>query len=120
MGIPWSKTMKKVEAVIRPLKLDDVKNALVNAGVTGMTITGVHSFGRQKGLTEYYRGSEYNVDFAHKLSIEVIVEDSQADMVVNKISEAGRTAEIGDGKIFMIPVDKIIRIRTGEEDSEAI
>lgn len=117
---PWSKTLKKVEAVIRPFKLDDVKNALVNAGATGMTVTEVRGFGTQKGITEWYRGSEYTVELVYKLRIEVIVEESQVDMVLNTISEAGRTGEVGDGKIFVKPVDKIFRIRTGEEDSEAI
>jgi nitrogen regulatory protein P-II 1 len=118
--ILWSRTLKKVEAIIRPFKLDDVKKALVNAGVTGMTVTEVRGFGRQKGLTERYRGSEYRVEFISKFRIEVIVEESQAEMVVHQISEAGRTGEIGDGKIFVTPVDKVIRIRTAEEDSEAI
>jgi nitrogen regulatory protein P-II 1 len=118
--ILWSRTLKKVEAIIRPFKLDDVKKALVNAGVTGMTVTEVRGFGRQKGLTERYRGSEYRVEFISKVRIEVIVEESQAEMVVHQISEAGRTGEIGDGKIFVTPVDKVIRIRTAEEDSEAI
>ncbi len=112
--------MKKVEAMIRPFKLDNVKKALVNAGVTGMTVTEVRGFGRQKGLTERYRGSEYTIEFISKFRIEVIVEESQAEMVVHQISEAGRTGEIGDGKIFVTPVDKVIRIRTAEEDSEAI
>jgi nitrogen regulatory protein P-II 1 len=115
-----SRTLKKVEAMIRPFKLDEVKKALVNAGVMGMTVTEVRGFGRQKGLTERYRGSEYTVEFISKLKIEVIVEESQADLVVHTIAQAGRTGEIGDGKIFVTPVDKIIRIRTSEEDVDAI
>ena len=118
--IHWSKALKKVEAIIRPFKLDDVKNALVNAGVTGMTLTEVRGFGRQKGQTERYRGSEYTIDFLRKLKIEIIVEETQADMVVDTIRKVARTGEIGDGKIFITPVKQIIRIRTGDKDLEAI
>ncbi|MEI6064069.1 MAG: P-II family nitrogen regulator, partial [Pseudanabaena sp. ELA748] len=106
--------MKKVEAIIRPFKLDEVKIALVNAGVVGMTVSEVRGFGRQKGQTERYRGSEYTVEFLQKLKIEIVIEDDQVDMVVEKIITAGRTGEIGDGKIFVSPVEQIIRIRTGE------
>ncbi len=112
--------MKKVEAIVRPFKLDEVKIALVNAGVVGMTVSEVRGFGRQKGQTERYRGSEYTVEFLQKLKIEIVIEDDQVDMVVGKIVEAARTGEIGDGKIFVTPVDTIIRIRTGEKDFEAV
>ncbi|MGD1804837.1 P-II family nitrogen regulator [Dapis sp. BLCC M126] len=112
--------MKKVEAIIRPFKLDEVKIALVNAGIVGMTVSEVRGFGRQKGQTERYRGSEYTVEFLQKLKIEIVVEDDQVDMVVDKIISASRTGEIGDGKIFISPVDKIVRIRTGESNMEAI
>lgn len=112
--------MKKVEAIIRPFKLDEVKIALVNAGIVGMTVSEVRGFGRQKGQPERYRGSEYTVEFLQKLKVEIVVEDDQADMVVEKIIAAARTGEIGDGKIFVTSVDKIIRIRTGESNMEAI
>ena len=112
--------MKKIEAIIRPFKLDEVKIALVNAGVVGMTVSEVRGFGRQKGQTERYRGSEYTVEFLQKLKIEIVIEDSQVDMVVDKIISAARTGEIGDGKIFVSPVDDIIRIRTGERNLEAV
>jgi len=112
--------LKKVEAIIRPFKLDEVKIALVNAGIVGMTVSEVRGFGRQKGQTERYRGSEYTVEFLQKLKIEIVVEDSQVDMVVDKIITAARTGEIGDGKIFINPVDNIIRIRTGEKNMEAV
>ncbi len=112
--------MKRVEAIIRPFKLDEVKIALVNAGIVGMTVSEVRGFGRQKGQTERYRGSEYTVEFLQKLKLEIVVEDSQTDMVVSKILEAARTGEIGDGKIFISPVDEIVRIRTGEKNLEAV
>ncbi|MBF2057223.1 MAG: P-II family nitrogen regulator [Cyanobacterium sp. T60_A2020_053] len=112
--------MKKIEAIIRPFKLDEVKIALVNAGIVGMTVSEVRGFGRQKGQTERYRGSEYTVEFLQKLKIEIIVEDSQVDMVVEKVVQASRTGEIGDGKIFISPVEETIRIRTGEKNLEAI
>jgi nitrogen regulatory protein P-II 1 len=112
--------MKKIEAIIRPFKLDEVKIALVNAGIVGMTVSEVRGFGRQKGQTERYRGSEYTVEFLQKLKIEIVVEDSQVDQVVDKVISAARTGEIGDGKIFVTPVEKIIRIRTGEENTEAV
>lgn len=112
--------MKKVEAIIRPFKLDEVKIALVNAGIVGMTVSEVRGFGRQKGQTERYRGSEYTVEFLQKLKIEIVVEDDQVDMVIEKVIAAARTGEIGDGKIFVTPVEKIIRIRTGEVNLEAI
>ncbi len=112
--------MKKIEAIIRPFKLDEVKIALVNAGVVGMTVSEVRGFGRQKGQTERYRGSEYTVEFLQKLKIEIVIEDAQVDMVVDKIIAAARTGEIGDGKIFIHPVDQIVRIRTGEKNLEAV
>jgi nitrogen regulatory protein P-II 1 len=112
--------MKKVEAIIRPFKLDEVKIALVNAGIVGMTVSEVRGFGRQKGQTERYRGSEYTVEFLQKLKVEIVIEDSQVDMVVDKIIAAARTGEIGDGKIFISPVEQIVRIRTGEKNTEAV
>ena len=112
--------MKKIAAIIRPFKLDEVKIALVNAGIVGMTVSEVRGFGRQKGQTERYRGSEYTVEFLQKLKVEVVVEDAQVDMVVDKIISAARTGEIGDGKIFVSPVDRVIRIRTGETNIEAL
>ncbi|WP_413162314.1 P-II family nitrogen regulator [Capilliphycus salinus ALCB114379] len=112
--------MKKIEAIIRPFKLDEVKIALVNAGIVGMTVSEVRGFGRQKGQTERYRGSEYTVEFLQKLKVEIVVENEQVDMVVDKIIAASRTGEIGDGKIFISPVEQIVRIRTGEKNQEAI
>lgn len=112
--------MKKIEAIIRPFKLDEVKIALVNAGIVGMTVSEVRGFGRQKGQTERYRGSEYTVEFLQKLKVEIVVEDDQVDMVINKVVSASRTGEIGDGKIFISPVEQIVRIRTGEKDLEAV
>ncbi|HEY9770799.1 MAG TPA: P-II family nitrogen regulator [Coleofasciculaceae cyanobacterium] len=112
--------MKKIEAIIRPFKLDEVKIALVNAGVVGMTVSEVRGFGRQKGQTERYRGSEYTVEFLQKLKIEIVIEDDQVEMVVDKIIAAARTGEIGDGKIFVYPVDQVVRIRTGEKNLEAV
>ena len=112
--------MKKIHAIIRPFKLDEVKIALLNAGIIGVTISEVRGFGRQKGQTERYRGSEYTVEFLSKVQIIVVVEDEQADMVAEKIMTAARTGEIGDGKIFISPVTQVVRIRTGEKDSDAI
>lgn len=112
--------MKKIEAIIRPFKLDDVKIALVNAGIVGMTVSEVRGFGRQKGQTERYRGSEYTVEFLQKLKIEIVVEEDQADMVIDKVISAARTGEIGDGKIFVTPVEQVVRIRTGEKNMEAV
>jgi nitrogen regulatory protein P-II 1 len=112
--------LKKIEAIIRPFKLDEVKIALVNAGVVGMTVSEVRGFGRQKGQTERYRGSEYTVEFLQKLKIEIVIEDDQVEMVVDKIIAAARTGEIGDGKIFVYPVDQVVRIRTGEKNLEAV
>ncbi len=112
--------MKKIEAIIRPFKLDEVKIALVNAGIVGMTVSEVRGFGRQRGQTERYRGSEYTVEFLQKLKLEIVVEDSQVDLVVDKVIAAARTGEIGDGKIFISPIEGAIRIRTGERDAEAV
>ncbi|MGB5635141.1 MAG: P-II family nitrogen regulator [Waterburya sp.] len=112
--------MKKVQAIIRPFKLEEVKIALVNAGVVGVTISEVRGFGRQKGQTERYRGSEYTVEFLQKVKIGIVIADEQVDMVVDKIINAARTGEIGDGKIFVYPVEEVIRIRTGEKNLDAI
>jgi nitrogen regulatory protein P-II 1 len=112
--------MKKIEAIIRPFKLDEVKIALVNAGIIGMTVSEVRGFGRQKGQTERYRGSEYTVEFLQKLKVEIVVEDAQVDMVIDKIIAAARTGEIGDGKIFVSPIESVVRIRTGEKNTDAV
>jgi nitrogen regulatory protein PII len=112
--------MKKIEAIIRPFKLDDVKMALVNAGIVGMTVTEVRGFGRQKGQVERYRGSEFTVEFLQKLKLDIVVEEDKVDVVVNAIQEAARTGEIGDGKIFVSPVESVVRIRTGDRDGSAI
>ena len=112
--------MKKVEAIIKPFKLDDVREALSEIGITGMTAIEVKGFGRQKGHTELYRGAEYVVDFLPKVKIEIVVTDEQADRCIDVITQAARTGKIGDGKIFVTNVDKVLRIRTGEEDLAAI
>ena len=112
--------MKKIEAIIKPFKLDDVKEAILKLGVSGMTIAEVKGFGRQKGHKEIYRGAEYVVDFLPKLKIEVIVATDMVSRVVDVIKENAYTGQIGDGKIFILPVEKAIRIRTGEEDEDAI
>ncbi|MBE9154103.1 P-II family nitrogen regulator [Cyanobium sp. LEGE 06113] len=112
--------MKKVEAIIRPFKLEDVKIALVNAGIVGMTVSEVRGFGRQKGQVERYRGSEFTVEFLQKLKLEIVVDDDKVDTVVDAIQDAARTGEIGDGKIFVGTIDGVIRIRTGDRDSGAI
>ncbi|WP_345993372.1 P-II family nitrogen regulator [Sulfurimonas sp. HSL-1716] len=112
--------MKKIEAVIKPFKLEDVKDALAEIGVTGMTVSEVKGYGRQKGHSELYRGAEYVVDFLPKVKMEMVVADEQVDAVSNAIIDAARTGKIGDGKIFISEVDKIVRIRTGETDNEAI
>jgi nitrogen regulatory protein P-II 2 len=112
--------MKKVEAIIRPFKLEDVKLALVNAGIVGMTVSEVRGFGRQKGQVERYRGSEFTVEFLQKLKLEIVVDDDRVDTVVSAIQDAARTGEIGDGKIFISSIDSVIRIRTGDRDSNAI
>ena len=112
--------MKLIEAVIRPHKLQDVKSALADIGVVGMTVTDVRGCGRQKGHVERYRGSEYTVDLLSKVKIEVVIGDAQVDEVVETIREAARTGEIGDGKIFVRPVDQVIRVRTGDRDEDAL
>jgi nitrogen regulatory protein P-II 1 len=112
--------VKKIEAVIKPFKLDDVKEALHEVGVSGITVTEAKGFGRQKGHTELYRGAEYVVDFLPKVKLEVVVEDDQASRVIEAIENAARTGRIGDGKIFMTNVEEVVRIRTGERGSDAI
>ena len=112
--------MKKVEAIVRPFKLEDVKLALVNAEIIGMTVSEVRGFGRQKGQVERYRGSEFTVEFLQKLKVEVVVDDDRVEAVVKAIAEAAKTGEIGDGKIFISPVDSVVRIRPGDRDSKAL
>jgi nitrogen regulatory protein P-II 1 len=112
--------MKKLEAIIKPFKLDDVKDALAKEGIQGMTVSEVKGFGRQKGHTELYRGAEYVVDFLPKIKIELLLPDAQAARAVEVITTAARTGRIGDGKIFLSPVDEVVRIRTGERGDEAI
>jgi len=112
--------MKMVEAIIKPFKLDEVKETLTKAGVQGMTVSEVKGFGRQKGHTELYRGAEYTVDFLPKVKIQVLVPDEKAQQIVEIISTAARTGKIGDGKIFVTPVEEVIRIRTGEKGPDAI
>ena len=112
--------MKKVDAIIKPFKLDDVREALSGVGIAGMTATEVKGFGRQKGHTELYRGAEYVVDFLPKVKIEVVVRDDQVDACIEAITNAARTGKIGDGKIFVSDIGKVVRIRTGEEDEAAI
>ncbi len=112
--------MKKVEAIIKPFKLDDVKEALHDVGVSGITVTEAKGFGRQKGHTELYRGAEYIVDFLPKVKLEVVVDDGLVDRVVDAIANAARTGRIGDGKIFILPVERALRIRTDERDSDAL
>ncbi len=112
--------MKKIEAIIKPFKLDEVKEALHDVGVSGITVTEAKGFGRQKGHTELYRGAEYVVDFLPKLKLEVVVDDAMAPRVVEAIAAAAQTGRIGDGKIFVLPVESALRIRTGETDSDAI
>ena len=115
-----SQPMKKVEAIIRPFKLEDVKVALVEAGIIGMTVSEVRGFGRQKGQVERYRGSEFTVEFLQKLKIDVVVDNERVEDVVKAIADAARTGEIGDGKIFISSVDSVVRIRTGDRDSTAL
>ena len=112
--------MKKIEAVIKPFKLDEVREALSEIGANGLTVTEVKGFGRQKGHTELYRGAEYVVDFLPKIKVELVVGDDMVDSAVESIIKAARTGKIGDGKIFITPVEQIIRIRTGETDEAAI
>jgi nitrogen regulatory protein P-II 1 len=115
-----SKPVKKIEAIIKPFKLDEVKEALHDVGVSGITVTEAKGFGRQKGHTELYRGAEYVVDFLPKVKLEVVVEDDLAERVVEAIANAARTGRIGDGKIFVVDVEEALRIRTGERGSDAI
>ena len=112
--------MKKIEAVIKPFKLDDVKDALHEVGVVGMTVTEVKGFGRQKGHTELYRGSEYTIDFLPKVKVEVVVTEAMVDKVVAVICSAAKTGSIGDGKVFVLPMGEVVRIRTGETGEAAI
>ncbi len=112
--------MKKVEAIIKPFKLDEVKEALAKEGIQGMTVSEVKGFGRQKGHTELYRGAEYVVDFLPKIKIELVLDDSKAERAAEVISSIARTGRIGDGKIFVLPIDEVIRIRTGERGNDAV
>jgi nitrogen regulatory protein PII len=112
--------MKKIEAIIKPFKLDEVKDALNEMGIKGMTVSEVKGYGRQKGHTEIYRGAEYVVDFIPKTKIEIVIGADMVDQVVEKIRNAANTGKIGDGKIFVLPVERIVRVRTGEEDLDAI
>ncbi|GGY97179.1 MULTISPECIES: P-II family nitrogen regulator [Shewanella] len=112
--------MKKVEAIIKPFKLDDVREALAEIGITGMTVLEVKGFGRQKGHTELYRGAEYMVDFLPKVKIELVIQDDLLEQALDVIVDVARTGKIGDGKIFVTEVERVIRIRTGEENEEAV
>jgi len=113
-------TVKKIEAIIKPFKLDDVKEALQQIGIQGMTVLEAKGFGRQKGHTELYRGAEYVVDFLPKIKVEIVVDDAQAEAALEAIQKAARTGKIGDGKIFVSSIDNIIRIRTGESGAQAV
>ena len=112
--------MKKIEAIVKPFKLDEVKDALNGIGIKGMTVSEVKGYGRQKGHTEIYRGAEYVVDFIPKIRLDIIVQDEQVDQVIETILSAARTGKIGDGKIFVMPVERVVRVRTGETGSEAV
>ncbi|WNC73354.1 nitrogen regulatory protein P-II [Thalassotalea psychrophila] len=112
--------MKKIEAIIKPFKMDDVREALAEENITGMTVSEVKGFGRQKGHTELYRGAEYMVDFLPKVKLEIVVSDEDVERCVNTIIETAQTGKIGDGKIFVTNVERVVRIRTGEEDQQAI
>ena len=112
--------MKKIEAIIKPFKLEDVKDALVEVGITGMSVYDVKGYGRQQGHSELYRGAEYVVDFLPKIKIDIVVKDEMVESVISTITNSAKTGKIGDGKIFVSPVEKIVRIRTGEQDEEAI
>jgi nitrogen regulatory protein P-II 1 len=112
--------VKKIEAIIKPFKLDEVKEALNSLGIKGMTVTEVNGYGRQKGHTEIYRGAEYVVDFIPKVKMDVVVDDEQVDQVIDTILKVARTGKIGDGKIFVLPVERVIRVRTGETGPEAV
>ncbi|MBN4073436.1 P-II family nitrogen regulator [Mariprofundus ferrooxydans] len=112
--------MKMIRAIIKPFKLDDVKDALIEAGINGMTIVEVRGHGRQKGHTELYRGAEYNVDFVPKTEVSIVVSEDQVDVAIEAIRNAASSGKIGDGKIFVTPVERVIRIRTGEENEDAL
>ncbi len=112
--------MKKIEAILRPYKLDDVRRALTNLGVKGLTVTDVRGQGGQVGYTEIYRGIEYQVDLLSKVKLEIVVEDDRVDACLDLLMEAGRTGKIGDGKVFVSPIERVLRIRTGEEDKQAV
>jgi len=112
--------VKKIEAIIKPFKLEDVKDALTDLDISGMTITEVKGYGRQQGHTELYRGAEYIVDFLPKIKLELVVKEDDVDEAISAITNAAKTGKIGDGKIFVSPIEKIIRIRTGEENEEAV
>jgi nitrogen regulatory protein PII len=112
--------MKKIEAVIKPFKLDDVKEALSEIGIYGMTVTEVNGYGRQKGHKEIYRGAEYVVDFVPKIKLEIVVSDERAEETIETVRNAANTGKIGDGKIFVLPVEKALRVRTGETDTDAL
>ncbi|MBE1286757.1 P-II family nitrogen regulator [Alteromonas sp. LMIT006] len=112
--------MKKIEAIIKPFKMDDVREALADVGINGMTVSEVKGFGRQKGHTELYRGAEYQVDFLPKMKIEIVVTDDAADRAIEAIVSSAQTGKIGDGKIFVYNVEQAIRIRTGEQNDEAV
>lgn len=112
--------MKKIEAIIKPFKLEEVKEALTSIGAQGMTISEVKGFGRQKGHTETYRGAEYVVDFLPKIKVEVVIKDEALEEAIGKITEAAQTGQIGDGKIFVSPIEEVVRIRTGERGAEAV
>ncbi len=117
---PVGHIMKKVEAIIKPFKLDDVRAALTEAGISGLTVSEVRGYGRQKGHTETYRGAEYNIDFLPKVKIDTVVSDDQLDRCIEAIMETAATGKIGDGKIFVFDVEQAIRIRTGEQNDEAV
>lgn len=117
---PSENTMKKIEAIIKPFKLEEVKDALSDLGILGMTVCEVKGFGRQKGHTEIYRGSEYTVDFLPKIKIETVLPDALAEQAVEAIIKAAKTGKIGDGKVFVMPVQEAFRIRTGEQDDQAL
>jgi len=112
--------MKKIEAIVKPFKLDDVRQALSEIGITGMTVTEVKGFGRQKGHTEFYRGAEYVVDFLPKVKLDIVVADDAVDTVIETVTKAAHTGRIGDGKIFVTTLDRVVRIRTSEEGEDAI
>ena len=112
--------MKKIEAIIKPFKVDEVKEALQEAGLRGITVTEVKGFGQQRGQTEMYRGSDYVVDFLPKVKLEIVVEDARVERIVDAIVQAAHTGRIGDGKIFVLPVEHAVRVRTGERDEEAV